>query len=799
MTDLRYALRRLRSAPGFAAVAVLTLALGIGANTAMFSVLYGILIRPLPFPDSERLTTVWLTYPHWRERDVLREFWDRISLAHPEYERLREGTTSFEAVSIYRVDAMTLTGAERPEVLRVGSADDALPEVLGVGPAMGRWFTRSEAAPGGERVAVLTHEHWVTRLGGDPSVLGRSLQLDGEPYTIVGVLPEGFRFTRPNRTTVPDLWIPVGTLDLPFSDENHAFDAIGRLRSDVSLARAQAETAGLLRGDLAPEVRGGRLVPLREQEVAGARPVLLVLGGAVGLILLLACVNVANLMLARSIDREGELGIRHALGAERRRIARQLVVESLVLAVLGGTAGVLVGWLGTGALVASLPSDLPRLHEIEVSRAVLVFAVGATGLAVLLSGALPALIASRRATGVRLRAGASTSAGRGRLQAGLVATQMAIALVLLVGAGLLTRSLGELWAVDPGFEGEGVLTFRVELAPERYPTPEEGDAFFARLDQALRALPGVMRVGMTSVLPLSGASPSNSVWPASRGPEEGPKPEVQRRVVTPGFFGALGVSLVDGRAFTGADDRSSEPVMLVSRASAERLWEGADPVGDRVEMNDRWWRVVGVVEDVHDQSLLAAPEPTVYVPAAQWSLPGRSVVVRTSLPPPTLVSAVRGTVREIDSQLPVTEIRSMDDVLAAALAPDRFRAGLLGGLAGLAAVLAGIGLYGVMSHATARRTRELGVRLAIGARRGEVLGLVLRRAATTAAVGIGAGIALAVPATLALEAFLFRVPRLDPATYLGSMGLLVSAALAGAFLPAWRASRLDPTEVLRHE
>ena len=795
--DVRHSLRLLARRPGFALIVILTLALGVGANTAMFSVVHGVLIRPLPFPNAERLATVWLTYPHWREREVLRQFWDSIQLAYPEYLRLRAGTSSFEAVSIYRTDAMTLTGVERPEVITVGSADDALPAVLGAGPPVGRWFSAAEAAPGGARVAVLTHEFWRTRLGGLDNVLGRSLRLDDEPYTVIGILPKGFRFHRPSAPDAPDVWIPIGALDLPFDENNHVFDAIALLRPGAPIARAEKETIALLRGDRPPQSRGARVLPRKTQEVGDVRTTLLVLWGAAGLILLIACVNVANLLLGRFAEREPELAVRHALGAGRGRIARQLLVESVLLALAGGTIGAFVAWWGTGTLAAALPADLPRVHEIRVDPTVLAFALTATLVSGALFGVLPSVLAGTRATQSRLRGGGPHTAGRAGLQHALVAVQVALALVLLVGAGLLTRTLTHLGRVDPGFSRDGLLAFQVSLPASRYDTPDTGESFFARLAAALSRHPGITAVATTSILPLSGRTASNSVWPASYGPEKGPKPELERRVVTPGYFDALGIPLVRGRGFTQADDRASQPVALVSRTAARRLWDGRDPIGDRLEMDDRWWTVIGVVADVQDQAFRAAAEAAIYVPSAQWPSATRHVLLRAAVPPLTLGPDVRRLVRDLDPALPVIDARSMEQVAAASVAAERFRAGLAGGLAMLAVLLAAVGLYGVMSHGVTRRTRELGIRMALGAERHRVLRLVLRQAAATVAAGLVAGLALALPLSRVLTAFLFGVPRLDPVTYVGTLALITAVALAAALRPAWRATRVDPLGALR--
>ena len=799
MTELRLALRQLRKRPGFALIVILTLALGIGVNTAMFSVVNGVLLRPLPFPDSDRLATVWLTYPHWREREVLRQFWDAIPLSYPEYERLRGGTTALEAVSIYRTDRMALTGFDRPAMVAVGSADDALPDVLRAGPAIGRWFSRAEAAPGGTRLAVLSHGFWHTWLGGDRAALGRTIRLDGDAYTVVGILPDDFRYTRPNQTAVPDVWIPVGALSFPLDEDNHVFDAVARLAPGVTLAHAETETARLLRGERSPESRGARVVSRKEQEIAGVRPVLHVLWGAVGLILVIACVNVATLLLGRMAERERELVVRHALGAGRRRLARHVFVESVLLAAIGGAAGVLIAWWGTGAVTAFLPDTLPRLHEVRVDGTVLAFSLGVTLLAAALAGTLPAVLSGLRAPQAALRRDAPQLTGRGRLQRSLVAVQLALALVLLVGGGLLSRTVLRLWSVDTGIRRESVLTFGMSIPATGYPEDSDQDAFYRELVDRLAALPGVDAAASTSVLPFSGASESSSIWPASWGPEEGAKPELERRIVTPDFHRALGIPLVRGRMFAFTDDTDAAPVMLVSRAAAERLWEAGDPIGERVQWNEQWWTVVGVVGDVRDRGPGIAPEALFYVPAAQVPTAARWVLVRASVPPLALADPVRAVVRDLDPSVPVTDLRPMTQVAASAVAAEQFRAFLIGGLALLAALLAAVGLYGVMHQGVVRRTREIGIRMALGAERRRVLRLVLRQAVVTIGVGLAAGLLIAVPASRALEAFLFGVRPVDLPTYLAVVALMAAVALVAALKPAWRATRIDPMEALRHE
>jgi putative ABC transport system permease protein len=801
MNELRFAFRQLVKRPGFTVVAVVTLALGIGANAAIYSVIHGVLLRPLAYPDADRLVSVWLTYPHWQEREILRQYWDRIELSYPEYRRLRDDASSFDALSIYRTDEATVAGGGQPEVVLAGSVDHALPAVLGVPPLAGRWFEQSEVGPAAPALAVLEHGFWRRRFGGDPAAIGSTLRLDGQPFTVIGVMPPPFRPTRPGETATPDLWVPVGRITEELDEGNHMFAAVGRLRAGVSVARAADEAVGILRGGRPASTRGARIVPLKEQMVAESRPALHLVWAAVGLILLVACVSVSNLLLGRASEREQEIALRTALGAGRGRIVRQLLVESLLLALLGGAAGIALAWWGTTALLGIAPPELPRLDTVRLDLPVLGFTLAVTLVTGLVFGAAPALVASGRGPAGPMRARAAQGRGFHRLQGALVAGQLALALVLLVGAGLLTRTLLALSRVDPGFRRDGLVTFRVEAPEGRYSDGAAVREFYRELGARLAALPGVSAVSTTSLLPLSGEAANNSVWLASSGPErrDVPKPEAERRIVTPEYFGALGIPLLRGRSFTSADGPTAAPVMVVSRAAAERLWDERDPLGDRVEMNDTWWSVVGVVGDVRDRAISAEPVATVYVPSAQWPTRARTVVLSTTLPTAVLSPALRSTVGQLDVELPIRDLRSMREVTATAVAAERFRARLVGGFAVLALALGATGLFGVTGHAVARRTREIGIRVALGARRLQVLGLVLKRVAGTVGIGLAVGTALAVPASRLLERFLFGVRPLDAVTFLATAALLATVALAAALGPARRAARIDPMEALRHE
>ena len=790
--DVRYAARALIKRPGFTVVAIVTLALGIGANTAIFSVVNGVLLRPLPYPDGERLVTVWLTYPHWRDREVLHQYWDKIHLSYPDYLRLRNGSTSFERVGIYRTDEATVSGGELAEVVTRAASDHSLLGILELQPLLGRWFTETEAAPGAPPLAVLSHGYWRRRFGGDGAALGSTVRLNGQPHTVIGVLPPAFRLTDPDETTVPDIWIPVGRLERLLTPDNHIYTAVARLRRDAALARAHDET-------VSPEYRGARVVPLKEQLVGRARAALHLVWGAAGVILLVTCVSVSNLLLGRSAEREAELAVRRALGGAGWRLTRQVLTESVILALAGGAAGAALAWWSTGSLLALAP-DLPRLDAVSVDLTVLGFSLAAAVVTGLVFGIAPAWIATTRAAPARLRESPTRVTQSGRIQEGLVAAQVSLATALLVGAVLLTRTLLALGDLDTGFQQDRLLTFRIEAPETQYAASGEVRAFHERLAASLSALPGVVDVSATSVLPLSGDAASNSIWIASYGPEPDnvAKPEVERRVITPTYLASLGVPVVRGRTFTAADASGSERVMLVSR-SAEALWEGRDPIGDRVSLSDEWWTVVGVVGDIRDGELRREPVATVYVPWAQWSPRAATVVLRTAVAPTAVARTVREAVADIDAAVAITDLKSMEQVTADAVAEERFRALLVGGFALLALVLAATGLFGVTAQSVARRTREIAIRMALGARSPEVIRLVLTRVAGIVAVGLAGGLIAAILASRALERFLFGITSLDPMTLVACATVLAGVAAAGAVIPTRGAVGTSLMEALRHE
>jgi len=798
--DLRFAVRQLAKSPGTTAVALLTLTLAIGANTAIFSVVHAVLLRPLPWPEPERLVTIWDTFPHWRTREILSQYWDRIALAWPEYERLRDGATTFDGVAIYDARPVTVSGRGEPEVVRGGLATPQLLDVLGVDPARGRWFVAAESRPGAPPVAVIRHEYWTTRLGGDQGVIGQSVRVDGEAHVIVGILPRGFRFGVVRAAAPPEIWTAAGRLPPESRNEgNHSFEAVGRLAPGVSIEQALADVTPLLRGERSAESLGARVLPRLEEEVGASRPGLLLLFVSVGLVLLVACVNLANLKLGQTAGRDREIAIRLALGAGRARVARLLLIESALLGLLGAAAGAGLAWLGVRALATVLPADTPRLDEVAVHLPALGYALGIALAASALFGLAPTLrLARSRAIG-QLRAGTRASGGH-RLQHALIAVEIALAVVLLIGGGLLVRSLWRVTAVDPGFQTEALLTFEVSPPDWRYETPDRIEAFFAELEAGLGALPGVSGVAATSTLPLSGRSSSTSVRIPSLGMDpDGPSLEAERRVVTPSYFGVMGIPLERGRLIAASDDASGARAVVVSHTAAERLWGGRDPIGDELVANQQRWTVVGIVADVKHRGPGEDAESTVYYPLAQYPRSSLTMVARTALPPLDLAPAARAVVAALDPELPVTAVQAMAELARAATSSERHRAVLVGAFALLALVLASVGIYGVTAHAVETRVGEIGVRVALGADAWRIRGLVLGAVARVAAVGVTAGLALAALGGRLVERFLFGVSAFDPATYGAVLAAIVAVVVLSAGVPAERAASVSPADALRAE
>jgi putative ABC transport system permease protein len=798
--DVRYAVRRFRQKPIFTAIAVFTLALGIGGTTAMFSVVDGVVLRPLPYRDSDQLVTVWETYPYWRGLEILNRSWDRIRLAIPDYDTWAEHQTVFSNTAIYRAISGVLVGEGEPERLDIGHTSASLFPLLGVEAAVGRLPSTDDLS--GPPVLLLSHSFWTKRFGRDPGVVGQSLVIErpaGDTmYTIVGVLPQDFRFRLGDLG--PNDNVAVWTLIDPRTDnlipDHHTFEAIARLKPGVSLEQAGTETDILLRGRRDPSVRGARLVSRLEEETGAVRLSLALLVVAVGFVLLIACGNVANLLLGDVAGRKHEIALRSAIGAGRMRIMRQFLTESLLLALAGAAVGTLLAYWGTRFLVLEAPSVVPRVTEISVDLRALGFAILVAVTTGILFGLAPAILSSRLIPNAVIRGGSHRSASRRRagIQRCIAVGEVALSLILLVGAGLLGETLVRLSKVDPGFEVDELLRIELSLPPGRY-GPSMAKSFYRELSDRLKALPGVVAVTASDVPPFSGNNSSNSIEVEGMVTEGKVGPEAQRRYVFPNYFQTLGVPILRGRTLTPSD--LGADVIVVNETMAQRFWPDSDPIGKRIEFNGRWHMIVGVVADTKNNSLAQQTETTFFL--ANDSVRDMHLLIRTGSNALALVPAVRRELAEMDARIPLLNVSTMEGMIASTLDTERYRAFLTGAFALIAVVLVAVGLYGVISMAVTRRTRELGIRMALGAQRSGILSMILADGIVTTAAGITLGVFGSLFLTHYLESLLFGVPAVDAPTY-GAAVLAVSAiTLTACYVPALQATRVDPTEALRTE
>ena len=791
--DAGMAVRTFRRSPGLAALVVLTLGLGIGASTGIFSVVDGAVLRPLPWNDPDRLVLVEEVTPRGSD----------FSFSEPNYLDFREATESLTALAAYRDVRPALTTDGRPERLEGLAVTHTFFPLLGARAAHGRTFRAEEDRAGGDtRVVVLSHGLWQRRFGGDPGIVDETVILDGESYRVTGVMPEDFEYFG------TELWLPLAPS--PLSDRmDHWLEVIGRLAPDATAAEAQAELAGI--SARLAEIHtsmagwGARVTPLKEALVGPEfRQASVVLAAAVALLLLMACANVANLLLAHATARRGDLGVRLALGAGRGRVVRQLLTESLLLAVGGAVLG-LIGaiWL-VDIIRAAAPAAIPRVEQLAVDFRVLGFAA-ATALATsVLAGFLPALHAARTDAAAQLRDGvrSGTSRGQRKVRDGLVVAQVAVAVVLLLGAGLLVRSFLHLQAVDPGFRTENVWSVPLQLPESRYSDPS--DQFFAYRDilDEVRAIPGVVNASAAFVDPFGTVNATNNVTPVERAAEvtDAGFMQARWRAVSPSYFETMGVPLLQGRLFTSEDRYGNPPTVLITRTLAERLWPGEDAVGKQL-----YWggtdgeprTVVGVVGDIRDISLEADPDPVMFLSYRQLALPSMSVLVRTRGRIESLADALREAVWTVDPTLPVPVVRSMSDSRATSISGPRFNALVLAAFALVSMILAAVGLYGLLGFIVARQTREIGVRRALGARPGTVSSMIVRRGLVLAGMGIGIGIVVTLGFNRFIESLLFETTRTDPVTFVAVPLLFALIAAAAAWIPARRAARVSPMIALR--
>lgn len=801
LQDVTFALRTLRRRRAFTAVAVATIALGIGAATAIYSVVDGVLFRPLPFRDAGKLVAVWQTYPTWRTQPVLAFMWDRIPLSIPEYRDWRAAQTVFTEVGIWtRGNDMLLGGGDAPEMVRVARTSASLLDVLRVSPVIGRYFTPEEDVVGGPPVVLLSHAAWVARYQSSPDVIGRTVRLDEKPYTIIGVLPKGLELDRSAVSgPPPPFWTPMGQFVQDANERgNHSYNAIGRLKPGISMAQAATETDRILRGEATPDTRGVRLDELQVDQTRNVRKPLLMLLGAAGLLLLISCVNVAVLLLGEAAGREQEMAARIALGAGRRRLVAQLLTESVALSALGAIAGTALAFAGTRVLVALAPARIPGLADVGIDLRVLAFTLAVTAATGVIFGFAPALSLARVSPARVFRgSGGQSVAGHGRLQRVLVATELALSLTLLVGAALLTRSLDRLTAVDPGFRADHLLSVRVTLPRTQYGDSTLMREFYRAAAARLSAVPGVTGVTATSTPPFTGGGNSSTLAIEGQDPgEEGT--EAQQRTVLPTFFEVMEIPVLAGRSLTEDDRAGAPPVMVISRKEAERDFPGVSPLGKRVRFQGTWWDIVGVVGDTKYATLSTEDRPTVYTSAWQRMLV-MGFQVRTSVDPGSVTSAVREALREVAPGVPPATVEIMASLIRNSSAEERYRTMLMSLFGALAAVLAAAGMYGVTSRAVSRRTREIGIRVALGATPGVVSRLFARQTLSGMVAGVLAGLAISLVASRALEPFLFGVAPHDVTAYVGSVALLVVVGVVASWVPARRVSRVQPARVLKTE
>ena len=794
--DLRYGFRMLLKRPGFAAVAVFTLALGIGASTAIFSAVNPILFESLPYPHADRLAVILE-----QGRDG-----SRSAGTFGMYRGLVERNRSFEALAVYKPWQPTLTGADQPERFEGQRVSASYFNVLGVSPAQGRNFQASDDQLNGPNAAIISDALWRRRFGGDRTIIGRQVTLDDKLFTIIGVMPSGFENVL---SPAADLWAPL-QYDMSLGTAwGHHLHTAGRLRSGVSADQATREVDELGHAVLReqhPETYRSDVkfiaVSLQDEVTRGVKPTLLAVLGAVILVLLIACVNVTNLLLVRGSQRRGEFGVRAALGAGRMRTIRQLLTESLLLAVLGGALGMVVAELGVRALVALSPPGLPRVGAIRVAGPVFIFALVITTVVGLVVGLVPALHVSRSdlRTGLQ-QSSQRTTGGRQWTRRALVVAEVALALVLLVSAGLLLRSLDGLFAISPGFDASHLLTMQVQTSGRRF-NKVANDRFFVQALEAVRRVPGVTGAVFTSQLPLS--SDDDEYGARFEGDDSKTGYNVFRYAVSPGYFETIGIPLSRGRLLNEHDIDGAPPALLISESLAKRKFPNQDPIGQRVHIgptNRPWFTIVGVVGDVKQVSLAGGQSDAVYTTPTQWYFPDNamSLLVRIRGDATSRAPALRNAIWSVDKDQPVLRVATMDDLLAASAAERRFALILFEAFGLVALVLAASGLYGVLSGSVTERTREIGVRLALGASRHNILTLVIRQGMTLTVLGVAIGLIGALAATRALVTLLFGISRFDPITYFGVIVLLAGVSVIACWIPAWRAARVDPLVALRYE
>jgi predicted permease len=807
--DIRYGVRLLRRSPGFTTLAVLTIGLGIGANSAIFSVINGVVRKPLPYPDSDRLMFITSQFPTLN----FNKFW----VSPPEYFDFKEHTKAFAHVGAYATGAMNLSEGDRPERVNAAFVTANMFDVLGVRPARGSVFTEEQDRPGADPVVLLSHELWARAFGADPSIVGKTVMIQGLQRTVLGVMPPGFDL----HDAKAQLWIPLGLN--PANRQNrgsHGLYLVGRLASDVTAAQANSELQGMLKQwrEWIPQghvpndsTHRVQMAPLRDEVVGNVRRALWVLQGAVALVLLIACANVANLLLARAESRHKEFAVRTALGAGKARILRQFMAEGTVLSLLGAALGLALAFWGLKALLAANPESVPRASEITLDPVVLAFTVGVALLTGLVFGLAPLLHMGEQAVSLSIKEGgmrATSGAGRNRVRRGLVVAEIALAVMLVIGAGLLIRTFRNLTSVDAGFDVENRVTFGLVLPQATHPDSQRVVQVITELTRKLDELPGVERVAAMQGLPPQRQVNANDTnfEGYSPGPGDPPANVDYYQTVTQGYFETMGIEIAKGRAFE-AGDAIGSPVVIINEALAKRFYQDKDPIGRRVSPffgpNTPMFTIIGVARDVKQGGLEAPAGTELYFnfekgPRLVGFAPRQmNIVLEASRPLSSLMPAIRDAVVAIDPGLPIVRLRTMEDVIGASLTRQRFLSLLLGIFAGVALLLAAIGTYGVLSYMVSERHREIGIRMALGAGNSQVVGLVLRQGITIAGIGIAVGVAGALALSRITQSLLYGVDPADPATFGTVVAVIAVVATAACLIPMRRATRVDPLTAIR--
>ena len=816
--DLRYALRSLRNSPSFTIVALLALALGIGANAAMFTIVNAVVLRPLPYKDSGRLVYVMEAFKHR----------PGMSFSYPEFRDYHNQNHVFDSMAAIQGEAFILSGGSTPQHLHGRNVTSEFFGTLGVKPLLGRDFVASDDQAQSAPTAIIGYGLWQRRFGGDPQIVGKTVTMNDRDYTIIGVLPQGFTYRDQEYDVFVPLGLHAGEEDAHRRSSHGGIYCVARLKPGVSLKQAQADLDAIAAALEQQYPQSNKNVSvaaqlLQDRVVGGARPVLLMLFGAVGFVLLIACANIANLLLTRASLRERELAIRSALGAARSRIIRQLLTESVLLALIGGVGGIALAIAGVKFVVASAPDALPRVQEIHVDAAVLLFTLTISVVTGVLFGVLPALQASARRFAGSLKEGITSSAGmrKQRLRSALVISEIALSLAVLVGAGLLIRSFVRVLHVDPGFDSRQVLTAEIALPEKKYSTPEQTEVFFDEVLRNLRTQPGVKTASAIWPMPLSGNEwDTDFLLEGKPVPSAGEIPSTRIYHASPGYFTAMEIPILEGRQFLESDNDSTLPVALVSREFARRNFGGIDPIGRKFRIGgppelmsadlkkSPWLTIVGVVGDVKHDNLEAATPMEIYVPFAQHTgrhaLNYRMLMLRSAGSDPlSLTSIVRSVVMHVDPDQPIAGTETMDQIVSDSLGSRRISMSLLMTFAGLALILAVIGIYGVMSYSVTQRTQEIGIRIALGADREQVMLMIAKQAFRLIAVGLAVGIVLAVGLSFGLSRVLadqlFGIKATDPVTFMAVAATLAFVALLASGVPARRATRINPVQALRHE